>query len=345
MKTKYFVGNRFAALGESYKAGGVMRRSILTFVVLFASAAPLCAQLSEGYLTDFEGSNSPWQYQYLSESVRWKIDGSPVFFTSPVNTLNQIDGATGVQETGDSEAFSPTAFFGGSGMRYVAFWCRYNAVSLTASTRRSMKIGTNLLTQEPFAVFYFDASDVPNGPSALCTPSDAPLNPNPAPSAGTLINAGSPPPTPKAVEIQIPCPSSTGWHQHTLVVGQPAVGIAHNGTILTGSNAKSVLINNSVVLGVSFHYSQEYILNGCDTAAGLPGWGCMGWMVDDFKLLVNETDPFAPDPEKTGGGGGGGGFKCVGSAPSSAGGPGLVPSSLFLAILAAAASALCRRLA
>jgi len=322
-------------------------------LLLAATAAPVLAQGSEGFFTDFEDSNG-WSFQQIEDQVRWNIDSSPSVFVSPTQTLNNIDNLSTATFFGTADAYAPTAFFNGPGNRFIKHWCRFQFIETSGfGTRRWLRLGPQLLTGETILTLYYD-DGLPaegghaNGPVGTCGGgfTDAPANGDPL--TGVFI---------------IKCPASD-WHEHVFFVGLNSGIIQHNGNPIASSTVQADLLDEKTILQIGFFFSWEGDQNCGTQFFGGGGFGNQGgtistngtiaWLIDDLFLSSSLFDPFGPDPQPDplaggGGSGGGGGFDCISAVVpvgvGSGGSSGLMPALLGLAALAVAAGRLRRRLA
>lgn len=301
--------------------------------MVLVTAAPLAAQSSEGFNTNFENS-SGWTFQNINDQVKWNIDGSPVVFVSPTQTLNNIDSVgAGIQAEGVADAYAPTGFFNGPGDRFISHWCRFQFVETDYNgTRRWLKIGPQLLTAEVIVTFFYDDPDLPNGTFAGCfTFNDAPASSDPTNG-----------------EFVIECPSSD-WHRHEFFVDQGSSEILHNGVPIPNTASFANLLEETVVLQIGFFFEwtgkPDCPIGGGNTA---PAYGVVAWLIEDLTLAATDIDPFDPNPEEGGSGGtGGGGFDCVSGIIPIGGGTGFggpFLGLLCLTVLIAGARQMKRRL-
>lgn len=311
----------------------------ISVALTVAAAMPLAAQSSEGFVTDFEDGATGWSFQQLNDQVKWNIDSSPTVFVSPTQTLNNVDSVTGIQAKGVADAYAPTGFFNGPGNRIIKHWCRFQFIETSFDgTRRWMKIGPQLLTNDVDAVFYYDDPTKNNGTYGGCFSFvDAPAadDPPPADPPSYVVTCGS-----------------ADWHEHVYFVQQGSGQILHNGGAIANTLQPSQDLENGVVMQVGFFFEWTG-KDDCPTGGGpVPAYAVVAWMIDDLFLSSSLFDPFGPDPEIPGGGGGagggGGGFDCVsGAVPAGGSGPGdgMLPMLIGALMIGAAGLQMKRRLA
>jgi hypothetical protein len=325
----------------------------LAVLAWLAAAAPAVAQ--GDFVTDFESASTGWTFQQVLDTVKWAIDGTPVVFISPQQTLNNVDNLQGgAAASGTADAYSPTAFFNGTGDRFIDFWCRYDLIPSagTSGSRRRLKIGRQLLREPALVTFHFNIRDGQAGYDnpGICDnppgqPGSAPYCTGEPPQAAANIPCSI-----SATEFRIPC--EDGWHRHVFEATTVTGSIVHNGTIVPLSGTAASNLRSAAVLQVDFQFKWE----SCASAAVQGGailttqtTGAIAWFIDDLRVTQTLINPFAPDPNPLlpgGGGGGGGGGGCSGGAvPAHTSRTGLPASILGLALLAAGVIQLKRRLA